>query len=117
MKKTIFTLLIVSLLAMSGCTNKPGEYDTFANCLTEEGLIMYGTSWCKYCNLQKEDFGNSFDNVNFVDCDKDKSRCNLAKIEAYPTWTYRQEKFNGKQSLEKLSEISGCELIKDYEEE
>ena len=30
-----------------------GEVDSFAQCLTDEGAIMYGTDWCSFCKQQK----------------------------------------------------------------
>ena len=46
--------------------NSPGEYDEFAQCLTEAEAKMYGTEWCKFCKAQKALFGKkSFEYVDF----------------------------------------------------
>ena len=63
----VVVLVIVIWLAWP---NPVGEYDGFAQCLTDAGATMYGTEWCHICKDQKELFGASFKNINFVDCDR-----------------------------------------------
>ena len=90
-----------------------GQYDTFAKCLNESGLIMYGTEWCPHCKNQKALFGSSFEFVNYIDCDANKAECDKNAITGFPTWKFEGEKFEGVQSLEKMGAITGCELVKD----
>lgn len=72
---------------ISACSNNsPAELDTFAQCLTEKGVIMYGIEWCPHCQNQKAAFGDSFDYVHYVDCDLSGSVCDAAGVEGYPTW-------------------------------
>ncbi len=85
-------------------------YDNFAQCLTDKGIKVYGTDWCSYCKKQKGLFGDSFKFVNYVDCDYNKDKCNLEGIQGYPTWKINDESYPGVQQLERLSQISGCEL-------
>jgi hypothetical protein len=47
---------------------------------------MYGTTWCSHCNAQKELFGSSFENIEFVDCDASKPACVAAGVQGFPTW-------------------------------
>ena len=47
-----------------------GEYNTFAKCLTEKGLVMYGTDWCPHCQNQKALLGDSFDYITSRACSK-----------------------------------------------
>ena len=105
-------LILLGLLAYTLYKNQssPGEYDNFAKCLTEKGAVMYGTEWCGFCKKQKELFGNSFKEINFVDCDKDRGECLANGVTGYPTWIINGEKYSGFQSLERLSELSGCEI-------
>lgn len=102
--------LIVVVLIANISLAADNQYDNFAQCLTDNGTTMYGTSWCSYCNKQKDLFGGSFDKVDFVDCDKDKETCDLNGVKGYPTWKINGETYSGQQSLERLSQISGCEL-------
>lgn len=88
----------------------PGQYDDFAKCTNEAGLVMYGTEWCSHCKDQKKDFGNSFQYVNYVDCDRQGGVCDAAGVSGYPTWKYNGQALPGKQSLNYLASISGCEL-------
>jgi len=37
-----------------------GEYDTFAQCLYDSGMRMYGSVTCSFCAKQRTLFGNSF---------------------------------------------------------
>ncbi|MBU2634065.1 MAG: hypothetical protein KJ674_02365 [Nanoarchaeota archaeon] len=95
---------------LSGCTSGPGEYDAFANCLTEEGVVMYGTEWCSHCQNQKKMFGSSFEYINFVDCDKNKNECLDKDIQGYPTWRIDGKNYPGEQSINDLKTSTGCEL-------
>jgi len=82
--------------------------EALAKCLTEKEVIMYGVEWCGYCNNQKSAFGDAFQYVTFVDCDKDKKRCAEAGIRGYPTWVINGEASPGGKSLDQLASLAGC---------
>ena len=110
----IGTLLIITIL-VSGCTGDntpapPGDYDEFAQCLTDKGVKMYGTEWCSHCKNQKALFGNSFQYVDYIDCDQDKDACQQAGVKGYPTWVVDGENYPGEQSFSRLASLSGCNL-------
>jgi len=44
------------------------RYDTFAKCLTDRHVLMYGAYWCPHCAEQKEKFGDSFRYAPYVEC-------------------------------------------------
>lgn len=72
---------------------------------------MYGTEWCPHCKKQKEMFDGSFSKASYVDCDNDRSKCDTAGVQGYPTWVLSTgEKLVGTQKLENLAEKTGCEL-------
>ena len=71
---------------------------------------MYGTEWCPHCKNQKELFGDSFKQVDYIDCDIRKSECAQAGIKGYPTWIISGEKYPGVQQLGRLATLSGCKL-------
>ena len=50
----ILILAVVINFAMQG--NFSSKYDGFASCMTEKGVIMYGTDWCPNCQNQKQLF-------------------------------------------------------------
>lgn len=103
---TVFLVVV----GCSGNNDGPGEYDSLAKCLTEKGAKMYGTEWCSHCKNQKAAFGNSFQYVDYIDCDKNKNECSLAGVQGYPTWKIEGQNYPGEQQLNNLASLSGCEL-------
>jgi hypothetical protein len=113
--KIILSIVCLSLIVLIvGCSNgtntSSGDYDQFAQCLTEKDAVMYGTEWCSHCKNQKAIFGDSFQYVNYVDCDKSSNECVNAGVQGYPTWSIDGNNYPGEQSLNKLSSLTGCSL-------
>jgi hypothetical protein len=119
MKKVLISIIVAVILITLLFTLKPIitgksvneeklKIDEFAQCLTDAGAVMYGTTWCSHCQEQKKLFGKSFKNIDFVDCDKDSDKCSLAGVQGYPTWVINGESFPGKQSLNALGIYTGC---------
>ena len=118
--KNIFFLIIGLLILGTIITiiSRPAEsnisstkYDTFAKCLASKNLTMYGTIWCSHCKAEKARFGDSFKYVPYVECTENPNLCLEKGVEDYPTWIDENGlKYVGEQGLEKLSQISGCEL-------
>lgn len=104
-----------------------GTYDTFAQCITDSGMVMYGSQGCSSCGKQRALFGDSFQYINEIECDPrfedhdpQVQLCISKNIEGTPTWILEDESGNtltkygkGVLTLEELSEASGCPLIKD----
>lgn len=87
----------------------PGKFDELASCLRDKGVTMYGAAWCPHCQNQKNEFGNSFRLVPYVECPDNPTVCIEKKVESYPTWIFPGDKrLVGEQSLEKLAEGAGC---------
>lgn len=106
---------VVSFFAYLDFSN-PVKHDGFAKCLTEKGFVMAGTDWCHICKKQKELFRDSFSLVNYKNCDNEKEWCAQREITGYPTWIDSNgegKQYVGLQSLEKLSDLSGCSLSGD----
>lgn len=112
MRKTILFILLVMLssLVLSGCSSKPGKYDSLAQCLTEKGAAMYGTEWCSHCKSQKNAFGSAFQYINYIDCDFNSDECLKNGITGYPTWIINGEKYPGEQPLFKLASLTDCKF-------
>lgn len=102
---------IYSYKIVTGKSIESGQYDVFAQCLTEAGLKMYGTDWCGYCKKQKELFGDSFQYIDYIDCDKNRQECLDAGVKGYPTWKINEQNYPGLQSLERLAELTECGLL------
>jgi hypothetical protein len=117
--KNIFFLIIgllilgtiATILLRSGRGIPSGKYDTFAQCLASKNLTMYGAVWCSACKAQRALFGDSFKYASYVECTENPNECIAKAIEKYPTWIdEKEQRYVGVQSLEKLSEISNCQL-------
>ena len=106
----IIAVVVVVLAYLIIPRTEAGEVDSFAQCLTDEGAVMYGTNWCSFCKQQKALFGGSFKHVNYVDCDANRDECTAAGVTGYPTWSVAGELRSGVQSLEVLSSLTGCEI-------
>jgi hypothetical protein len=119
-QKNIFFLIIILLilgtiatvvLQSGGVNISSGKYDVFAQCLASKKLTMYGAVWCSHCKEEKARFGDSFKYVPYVECTENPNECLAKDIGSYPTWIDANgQKYVGEQGLEKLSEISGCQL-------
>ena len=90
--------------------------DSFAKCLTEKGMKLYGSKNCGWCEKQKELFGVSFQYVAYIECidpetEQWSEECGAAGIKSVPTWQMPDgEKISGFKTLEVLAESSGCPL-------
>lgn len=109
MLKKLTAVFVLSLL-LAGCARAPGKYDTFAQCLTDKGVKMYGSDTCKFCQAQKKVFEGSFDLVTYVECRRNADVCEKEKITGFPTWEINGTKKPGLTSLSELSELSSCPL-------
>jgi len=118
-------LLIIILVFLSGCASEQeaeesSELDSFAKCLTEQDVKMYGSMTCSICKRQKEMFGSSFQYVGEIEChprgeNPQTELCLNKDIKKTPTWILEKDgveikRLEGYQTAETLSELSGCEL-------
>jgi hypothetical protein len=110
---------IVILLAgayYAGWNHKNHKYDAFAQCLVTKQAKMYGLYWCPHCLEQKELFGQSFHYVPYVECAIKGSselapECKVAGVKLFPSWQFGMDPpKEGIQSMERLSEKTGCSL-------
>jgi len=94
------------------------QHDSFARCLTQRGVKMYGAWWCPHCVEQKEMFGASFEYAPYVECgikgqpQGQAQVCKDEKVLHYPTWQFpptgeREERVF---TLQELSDRTGCAL-------
>ncbi len=105
----IVVFLIILVFWTSNKVNP--ELDSFAKCLTEKGLTMYGTEFCSWCQKEEANFKDAWQFISYVNCQKDPQRCLAVDIEQTPTWVFPDgKKLTGYQGLEKLSKESGCPL-------
>ena len=112
-------IILVAIFLIFKFTNNastsPGKYDDFAKCLTTNDVKFYGSKFCPHCANQKALFGNSFQYINYIECSlPDRSQnqyCNTMKIQAYPTWEFKDGKrVEGEQSIKELSDLTNCTI-------
>ena len=113
----VLLVLVIALIVI--LSKKENNYsqvgiDSFAQCLTEHGAVMYGAFWCPHCARTKARFGTSFKYITYVECDprgenEQSELCIEKKIEAYDTWEFIDGSMVvGEPSFELLSQKSGC---------
>lgn len=118
MNRKIILSIILGLLLASGIVfslplgdKSNAALDSFAECLAEKKVTMYGADWCPHCQNEKKAFGDSFKFIPYVECPEDPKRCLAAGISGYPTWIFSDgRRLEGEQGLEKLSRESGCQI-------
>ena len=79
--------------------------------LGDTGAVMYGAYNCPHCLTQKNDFGQAFKYINYVECNNrgqnaNPSLCFAKGIKVYPTWEIYGKFYTGRIKLEELSELS-----------
>lgn len=74
MNKSLIGIVVGIILLVGGiywlitASTGPGKYDTFAQCVKENGAVFYGAFWCPHCQNQKKMFGNSAQYLPYVEC-------------------------------------------------
>ncbi|MBI4043353.1 MAG: hypothetical protein HY393_00920 [Candidatus Diapherotrites archaeon] len=112
----VLVLGVFGWLFFTGAFDPPGQYDSFAQCLSAKGVKMYGAYWCSHCKSQKELFGGSWKYVNYIECalpgnGGQNAVCQNAGIQSYPTWEFGDgTRADGELSLQKLADKTACAL-------
>lgn len=116
-KKILITLItIVSLFILNGCyeNSQPNinSLNDFNKCLADNGMVIYGSTWCPACNALVETLGGH-EKVKslYVECTKNEERCdNETKTDYVPEIQINGEVYEGSRNLEALSQLTGCKL-------
>jgi len=87
---------------------------SLAKHLADMDAVMYGAYNCPHCLSQKNDFGQAFNYIKYVECNNrgknaNPSLCFAKGIKVYPTWEIDGKFYTGQLKLEKLSELSNFE--------
>ena len=104
----VILIIVFSSLTVYSYTQKPGNYDDFAKCLSENGAVVYGNDYCQYTNKQLNFFGKSKEFLNYVKCADNKSLCDSKNIKITPTWEIDGKFYEQIQTFEKLSVLTAC---------
>ena len=110
----VVVIAVIFLLISSRPKYSQESVDTFAQCLTDNGAVMYGAFWCPHCAETKKNFGSSFQYIVYVECDprgenEQAELCIEKEIERYDTWEFTDgSRVIGEPTFEQLSEGTGC---------
>lgn len=108
---------LVSLLVVQA--NKPGKYDSVAQCINDSGAKFYGAFWCPHCHETKAMFGKSAKLLPYIECSQPSGNgqlpiCDEAGIKGYPTWRFTDgSELNGERSMEELAAKTNCSAVLD----
>ena len=92
-------------------TNFSIDADELVLSLASDGWVLYGTDQCPWCVRQKEEFGDAFGNLTYINCMENRSACIDAGIEGIPCWASPDGVLHpGYHNLTRLSE-----LVSDYQ--
>ena len=91
-----------------------------ARCLTEKGVVMYGSITCSACRAQRKMFGPAFSHIKEIECNPNApntqvERCMKKKIGKTPTWIMEKgdkeiKRLEGYQLPGDLASFAGCKL-------
>lgn len=85
--------------------------DAFAQCLTQKGVKMYGSTSCAACQTQKQQFGSAIQYIVEIECYTNAELCTQMAIKRAPTWVFSDgQRLEGPQKLETLAQYSGCDF-------
>ena len=119
-KKNTWIWIVVTLVIIAGLVaflvveaNRPGKYDSFAECITASGAKFYGAWWCPHCAAEKALFGKSVKKLPYVECQTPQSQqnalCNSLGITGYPTWIFKDgSRLVGEQTFATLGAKTNC---------
>lgn len=118
--KIIWIIVILALLGgfvwLVKTPGKPGELDSFAQCIKDSGAKYYGAFWCPNCKNQEALFGRSAKLLPRIECSTPDGKgqlpvCQEAEIKGYPTWEFADGvRETGTLPLARLSELTSCQL-------
>jgi hypothetical protein len=91
-----------------------------AQCLSEKGVVMYGSFTCSACRAQRKMFGPAFSHIKEIECNPNApnthvERCMKKKIQKTPTWIMGKgdeeiKRIEGYQLPNDLASFAGCKL-------
>lgn len=113
-KPEYFSLVVLGVIILGFgvwfLIQKISVQKTFAQCLTEKGVVMYGSDTCENCLNQKAIFGSDFKNIKYVNCDFNQAECEQKHVTGYPFWWKGDKILLGVKSFAELKEFAGCAI-------
>jgi len=107
---TIIIVLLVIVLSYYAINKNGHNTDNeFTNCISGKATLYMQTG-CFACKKQEEVFGESYKDLEVVNCAEDPSICATEGIDRTPTWVINYEKYIGYKTLNELSKLTSCPL-------
>ncbi len=107
----VLVVLVVVLIGASGWLSWVTGYGVLedgkwnlARCLGEKGAVMYGDADCQVCDEQQKLFGDSFSEIEYVDC----SAGECEGLPGVPAWQIDGTVYYGVKGLDALKVLSRC---------
>ena len=112
LKKNPITLIIIILVVLGGVYfiskgTSPEPEKEIIQCLKEKSKL-YVQLGCHACERQKEILGESYRNLNVIDCFYEREKCIEKQISATPTWIINNKRYEGYKSIDELKKIANC---------
>ena len=101
----ILAVIIFAVLIMD--TPVPETPEEVAKCIGENS-VLYVQLGCSHCKTQEDMFGDNYKYLNVIDCFYERDKC--SEISGTPAWIIDDEEHSGVQSIEKLKELTGCQV-------
>ncbi len=99
----------------TGNGEKEGEgqaVDSFVQCLSEAGVMVYGSSTCPACASLVSSFGG-YEVIDpiYVECTEERDKCGQEMQTNYvPEIQISGQVYSGQRDLGSLAEATGCEI-------
>jgi len=93
-KSSWITIIIITLIIVFAVYIKtkssPQTPDEIAKCIGKNS-VLYVQLGCHACKAQEDLFGESYKNLNTIDCFYTREKC--TEIAVTPTWIIKNEKY------------------------
>jgi hypothetical protein len=112
----LIAIIVLGVAASFMASAAPNKLDAFAQCLKENGTVMYGAFWCPHCQRTKAMFGSAAKYLPYVECSTPDGQgqtqiCKDKNVSNYPTWVFPNgTTFSGERTLQEISDASQCKL-------
>ncbi len=102
-------IAVIIIVAAFILFNRSGQnvQTELAKCIGENSEL-YIQLGCHACQIQEDMFGDSYENLNVIDCFYDQQECIDRGIKATPTWIIKNQTYVGVQDISTLKELTGC---------
>ncbi len=124
--KTLLFIFVILTIATFVFFNLPEketqDYTELTQCVTDNGVSMYGSFRCAICTKTRAMLGDAFENINEIEChpqgeNAQTELCLSKGIEATPTWILEPNGPNGEElkrhvgflTVEELADFAGCQ--------